>query len=452
MKLDSLNFKFLDIVDLYKNNEYLKSVHLQELRLAALLHDIGHGPLSHKFDSFTITKEKFMAIIDSNTLLSKYYKNFEKLLEKKGANEKIEHEDISCLFILELVAKLKVEKDNMPNKFFAPLGKMIDEISGERIVRLIQNKLDFGQKGKVIVNNIDLTFLYSSVISSFPIDADRMDYLLRDGTFTGVKYGVYDLARIYTSLVPIKVKNKGYLAVKESGVDACVRFIESRAHLFNIVYPHKTNISASAMLDFIFDDFKNSIIEVNNYEELVNFYWLNSDEHFVRNTIKNEVINKVNDKKIKIDKENTLEELLRRRMWKKLYTLRFAINTKTKKLNKDYINTKVKIDTIKKDINRKLKANNFNAKCDIFINNIFKDSEKSNLFILKKDNTKGYNLIKDWVGFNEDIDAINYKVCFVKIFMARDFNSSIEFIEKQKEIMGLIDENINSLENLKNSK
>ncbi|MCB5296308.1 HD domain-containing protein [Yersinia intermedia] len=43
---------YLDIQDLQSNT-------IQELRIAALLHDVGHGPLAHQFDSFAMQKKDF---------------------------------------------------------------------------------------------------------------------------------------------------------------------------------------------------------------------------------------------------------------------------------------------------------------------------------------------------------------------------------------------------------
>lgn len=52
---------FCDINHIPKHN-------VQELRLAALLHDIGHGPMSHQFDSFMPNKTELMKILDEKNI------------------------------------------------------------------------------------------------------------------------------------------------------------------------------------------------------------------------------------------------------------------------------------------------------------------------------------------------------------------------------------------------
>src|SRR5690606_15288530 len=131
------------------------------------------------------------------------------------------------------------------------------------------------------------------------LDADRMDYLQRDSYFSGVKYGIYDLSRVLMSLIPIEENKKISLSIKESGIDSAIRFIESRTHLFNQIYYHKTNRAANKMLEFACRNLKeNPIIDATNYNQLEEFYWRNSDEYFLfktiqekTNGIENEVLN-----------------------------------------------------------------------------------------------------------------------------------------------------------------
>ena len=52
-------------------------------------------------------------------------------------------------------------------------------------------------------NSYDLTPFLNQIVAGAPLDCDRMDYLLRDSYFTGVKYGSYDLNRLVKIIIAI---------------------------------------------------------------------------------------------------------------------------------------------------------------------------------------------------------------------------------------------------------
>ncbi|MGB0589867.1 MAG: HD domain-containing protein [Myxococcota bacterium] len=85
-------------------------------------------------------------------------------------------------------------------------------------------------------------FLYELVSSQ--LDADRLDYILRDGRMTGVKIGSYDLERILAMLDVVD----GHLAVHAGGQAAVEGYLLARFHMYQQVYLHKTSRGAERVL------------------------------------------------------------------------------------------------------------------------------------------------------------------------------------------------------------
>lgn len=157
------------------------------LRYATLLHDTGHGPFSHVFESF-LGREN---------------------------NGNVTHETITQKIIQEdpIVSGI--------------LNKDIDAV-----VRIFEDS-----------NNSILRQILSS-----NLDADKIDYLRRDAFHIGVAYGLFDLERILHTLSTAESGGNTYLCNLSKGADALENMRLSRFLMHTQVYQHHTNIIASRML------------------------------------------------------------------------------------------------------------------------------------------------------------------------------------------------------------
>lgn len=155
------------------------------VRVAALLHDVGHGPFSHVIE----------------TILG------------------FHHED----FTVEAVLSDETEIGETLKKFSATLA---GDVAG-------------------IIDGTFRPMALAQLVSS-QLDVDRMDYLLRDSLMTGVKYGVYDLEWIIKSIEINEADDHLYVSAR--GLYAVEDYLQARYYMFRQVYFHRTLRSAEIIL------------------------------------------------------------------------------------------------------------------------------------------------------------------------------------------------------------
>lgn len=155
------------------------------VRVAALVHDIGHGPFSHVIESILdFHHEQFTidAVLNGDTEIGKRLANFSPELPASVAS---------------------IIRGDFPHRALAQL------------------------------------------VSS-QIDVDRMDYLLRDSLMTGAKYGIFDLEWIIKSIEINEADD--HLYVSAPGIYAVEDYLQARYYMYRQVYFHRTLRSAEAVL------------------------------------------------------------------------------------------------------------------------------------------------------------------------------------------------------------
>ncbi|MGC4119072.1 MAG: hypothetical protein QM765_31795 [Myxococcales bacterium] len=98
-----------------------------------------------------------------------------------------------------------------------------------------------------VCNGKDYAPLLRQIVSG-ELDADRIDYLLRDSLFTGVTYGRYEMDWIVENLLPAEIDGRVHLALSKTAIFAFEDFLLSRFHMFVSVYYHHSSVNYDAML------------------------------------------------------------------------------------------------------------------------------------------------------------------------------------------------------------
>jgi len=416
------------------NDENIFKTTLQELRIAALLHDVGHGPTSHKFDSFTINGNELIALLKESKYHTDLFNDIRDYIDKKElGTKKIAHELVSCIFIIKIIHELK---DNI---YFTDYSlNIIENINVKNILKMIDP--EFLPNYDITFNGKNCTDYFNSIIAGFPFDADRMDYLYRDSFYSGVKYGFFDQSRILMSLLPVEHEGRLTLGVKSSGLDSVIRFIQSRNHLYNQVYFHKTNSATNSMLDFVFRDIPENAIfdEILTYEDLEDFYFINGDEYFLNFTMKDKLQKHGCDIPNKGCNENdVLDELLERNLWKKTKEHRQNVifsDLELKDIKYYEKNLKAKFKLLHFDSNKLTILKNKLEAEGIFIQENYSENvglkgiSKSKMVLIDRDNENKTR--NDWNRVNDELSFLSQTNVFIKrIYVRRTFNTAQKFID-----------------------
>lgn len=93
---------------------------------------------------------------------------------------------------------------------------------------------------KLLKGNVPLELKFLADILSGQVDADRMDYLLRDSLHCGVEYGNFDCLRLIECLTVHESDTGIELAIQRGGVHALEALILARYYMFTQVYGHRT--------------------------------------------------------------------------------------------------------------------------------------------------------------------------------------------------------------------
>lgn len=258
---------------------------IQIVRLAGMLHDIGHYPMSHNIEQAyktmngTVGKQldnektgqhlgvyvncpdylnpyklKVGTAIhrEENAEKEKKSDNEEKFFKDHAGSQGFHHEAIGYKIIIHNACIKAAIRDNFVlwedsetnskvlNPKFAPIGKEeVTEAEVDTIVDRLMEAIGNMVIGNYSYNN-DTQYpwieKYSAMIQLIhsDLDADNLDYLIRDASFSGTSYGLMDMGQLMNSLTVTSIKMEGQetqkyiIGVKKKGVGCIDQFLTNK--------------------------------------------------------------------------------------------------------------------------------------------------------------------------------------------------------------------------------
>ncbi len=188
------------------------------VRAAALLHDIGHLPYSHTFEM--VLHEQFG--IDHAEISRRMIRGEDSVLTEEERKVLGKHVSVPEA----------IERMGLDPKEVARLLEGAGAQSHGKGLDRHQGQAHFNSRR------------YMSQIVSGTVDADQLDYLVRDAHYTGVAYGVIDLDRLVETFDLFN----GDLVIERGGLSAVEGMLVARSLMFTSVYFHKTVRISELML------------------------------------------------------------------------------------------------------------------------------------------------------------------------------------------------------------
>lgn len=193
---------------------------IELVQTAGLLHDLGHGPFSHTMEKVfheRLGKEHMALTKDIVTGRSDDWTSEWLKSDQRGPS------------IPEILESHVLD----PGEVASLICQDCEKPTGDQETLQVQDGQAFFERSD---------YLYQIIHSA--LDADQLDFLLRDSHYTGVAYGIIDLDRI----VNTSTLYHGEFMIERRGISALEGMLVARSLMYSSVYFHKTARIAEAML------------------------------------------------------------------------------------------------------------------------------------------------------------------------------------------------------------
>ncbi|WGS63923.1 HD domain-containing protein [Marinitoga aeolica] len=316
---------------LFENNHQKTRI----LRLAGLLHDLGHGPYSHQFDDVIYKRmglkdghDEYRKKILNTKLIDQAYEVYNKLNDPRTKKDFLK--DLSLTLNKDIKDKEKDIKDGL-----------------KEVMSMINDLFEAENTGGSPEFNI----------VQGPLGADRLDFVLRDSYYAGTRdFGTGDLDRIIRNASIKTVNGKEKLCYNIKIIDNIYTVLFARFMMYKNVYFHKTSRAADQMIQEILRladdilDLKERVRNLDKFNSLTDQRIINEIEIVYEQLYEkkdNELFNISPELMQKADKVARAHELVKRLKSRDLWKLLIEIPFSTTGLDPSVISVSVAENVLK---------------------------------------------------------------------------------------------------------
>ncbi|MBD3642447.1 MAG: phosphohydrolase [Marinobacter sp.] len=239
------------------------------IRLGCLLHDSGHSSFSHQFTQARRIRE----LMSRPDRFRNLWTGVDFSQYHSEEPEELEHEHYSVRVAHEVLSAVDLESAGLDRRDVIGIMETTDVRPSETFRRHAETFWNFiagdeAGSGSMPDENIPglVMDLLSSIVSG-EIDADRADYMLRDGFHSSVTIGGLNLDHLLTNFRFGWDVSEPWLglAITHKGLGALEDFVYSRHQMYRKVYAHKTALG----FDWLLREAINEVLE-----DQENFEWI----------------------------------------------------------------------------------------------------------------------------------------------------------------------------------
>ena len=231
---------------------------LQTIRIAALMHDVGHLPFSHQVEY--ALKKIYTNLIKEDTCEKKQLE-FINLYENITKNSK-------------LVLHEAIGKELVKLLFEFEIFDFIKDSEEKELIKLIKTLCIYILEDKVY-KNFDFSTIHKIIDST--VDADRLDYINRDMLASGYITGPNDHIRITKQAVLVKENNSYFLSFFDMGLIDIEHMLEMRFNLYKkVIYNHgiaKTDALLENVVQYLSAKCFNDKNKIENPLNCISMLW-----------------------------------------------------------------------------------------------------------------------------------------------------------------------------------